>query len=210
MAGKWVDNPYARADREVRVRDEEYDHNQLPTYGDPAQPAIAGRAGPELHKVEAGTLSAAGALVLSLVAVWWFPAFRATDSGQGWALTLAACSLLMLAACGYQLFGWRRALRVWRGRAPDRLSRLSSGSWLVHVLSYAVVAVAVWAAVAGSAAAGWSATAAVLLLVALALLIVALLLGAVQYVRASGPPGTVPAHMHRLTERDDRRAGRRV
>jgi len=188
------------------VRDEQYADRQLPAYGEPAQPAIAARVRPELRKVEVGTGLAALALVLSLAAVWRFPAFAgAQEGGRSWAGTMAGCCLVLLAVCGFQLLGWRRALAVWSGRSSRPLGRLSAWSWAVHALSYPVVMLATWACVAGSIAAGWSATATLLLVLALVSLLAAQVLAAVQYVRASGPPGTVPAHMRRLLARNDRR-----
>lgn len=191
------------------MRDEQYAERELPAYGEAAQPAIVARVRPELRKVDLGTALAALALLLSLAAVWRFPEFAGgEEAGRGWAITMAVCSLVLLGICGFQLLGWRRAQAVWQGRSTRPLKRLSAQSWAAHLASYAVLAVAVAAAVAGSAAAGWSATATTLLLLALILLLVAQVLAAVQYVRASGPPGTVPAHMRRLLDRDDRRSHR--
>jgi len=187
------------------VRDEGYTERELPAYGEPAQPAIAARAGTELRKVRTGTALAGLALVLSLVAVWVFPAFSGgTGAGRVWAVALAVCGAVLLAICAFQLLAWQRSLAAWTGRAPRPLAPLSAASWAVYLVSYPVLGVAVWAAVAGSAAAGWTAAATVLMILALVLLIAANLLAADQYVRASGPPGTLPAHMHTLTERDDR------
>jgi hypothetical protein len=190
------------------VRDEDYAERELPAYGAPAQPAVAARMGPELRKVSLGTGLAALALVVSLLAVWRFPEFAAADSGRDWAITLAGSALAMLAVCGFQLGSWRTALAAWEGRRRVDIRRLSARSWLAHLLSYVSAVVALVAAVAGSAAAGWSAISAVLMVLALVLLGAAQVLAGVQYVRASGPPGTVPAHMSRLLAREDRRTGR--
>jgi hypothetical protein len=54
---------------------------------------------------------------------------------------------------------------------------------------------------AASAAAGWSAASAGLLAVAFILVLAAQVLAGVQFLRPSGPPGTLPAHMRRLIEK---------
>jgi hypothetical protein len=61
---------------------------------------------------------------------------------------------------------------------------------------------------AASQESGWSSTSAVLTAFGLAFAIGGQVLAGVQYLRASGPPGTIPAHMRRLIERDRARAGR--
>ena len=61
------------------------------------------------------------------------------------------------------------------------------------------------ACMAASADAGWTATAAILLAMTLVLLLAAQVLAGVQYLRPSGPPGTVPTHMRRMMERQSRR-----
>ena len=53
----------------------------------------------------------------------------------------------------------------------------------------------------GSAAAGWSSASAVLLAVVLIFVFAAQVLGGVQFLRTSGPPGTLPAHIRRMKER---------
>jgi hypothetical protein len=67
-----------------------------------------------------------------------------------------------------------------------------------------------WACLAGMADAGWSATAGILLAVTMVLIIAGQVLAGVQYLRPSGPPGTVPAHMRRLVRRAEARQGRRL
>ncbi len=61
---------------------------------------------------------------------------------------------------------------------------------------------------AGSAEAGWTAAAATLLALTLLMILAAQVLGGVQFLRPSGPPGTLPAHMRRLIQRAQPRAYR--
>lgn len=195
------------------MRDEEYPAEQIPEYGTEAQPAIVARMTPHLRMTQAGTLAAALAFVAGIAAVVTYPAFVGPDylggsSGRAWTITAAVCAGLLLAICGYQLWAWRQAMLVWRGERHRDLRPLARISWILHLSSYAVVVVALWASIAGSAAASWSATSSLLLVVALASMLAAQVLAAVQYVRDTGPPGTIPAHMRRLIDRERAKAKR--
>ena len=185
------------------MRDEEYQAGQIGAYGAQEQPAVAARMTPHLRLTQVGAGAGVASVVAAVAALVVFPRFTtASASGLGWSVLLGVCSLAMTGICVVQLVAWRQAMDWWRGRrdaGPTRLARLS---WWLHVGSYLVAVVALWAALAGSAVAGWSATAAVLLTVALVLLLAAQILGGVQYVRDSGPPGTVPAHMRALLARE--------
>ena len=185
------------------MRDEEYQPDQLAAYGAREQPAVAARMTPHLRMTRAGAGAAVLSVLATVAAVLTFPRFTTTTaSGLGWAVLMLACCLAMLGICVVQLVAWRRAMDWWRGRRAEGPARLAPVSWWLHVGSYLVAVTALWSAMAGSAAAGWSATAATLLAVALVLLLAAQILGAVQYVRPSGPPGTIPAHLRRMVERE--------
>jgi hypothetical protein len=187
----------------MRMRDEEYDSDQIPAYGAPEQPAVAARMTPHLRMTWVGAALAALSVLAAVAALVTFPRFTtASASGLGWAVLLLVCCVLMLAICGVQLAAWRQAMAWWRGRRDVGPAKLAPVSWWLHVSSYLVAVVALWAAMAGSAAAGWAATAADLLGAALVLVLGAQILGGVQYVRASGPPGPVPVHMRRLLARE--------
>jgi hypothetical protein len=152
---------------------------------------------------QVGTGLAVLAVLAAVAALLTFPRFTtASASGIAWSVLLLVCCVLMLGICVVQLAAWRQAMAWWGGRREVGPAKLAPVSWWLHVTSYVVAVVALWAAMAGSAAAGWSATAADLLAVALLLLLGAQILGAVQYVRASGPPGTIPTHMRRLLARE--------
>ena len=185
------------------MRDEEYQADQIAAYGAGEQPAVVARMTPHLRMTQVGAGLAVASVLASVAALVTFPRFTtATASGLGWAVLMLVCCLLMLAICAVQLVAWRRAMDLWRGRRDTGPGMLAPVSWWSHVGSYLVAVVALWAALSGSALAGFSATAATLLPVALLLVLAAQILGGVQYVRASGPPGTVPAHMRRLLARE--------
>lgn len=195
------------------MRDEEYEAHQIPAYGESAQPAIAARMKPHLRMTQAGTVAALLAVVACVVALIAFPNFVGPDyaggtSGLAWTVTALICAIALLGICVVQLVGWMRAMAIWRGERDGDLRTLTRVSWIVHASSYAALVLALWACIAGSAAASWSATSAVFLALGLALMLTAQVLAAVQYVRVSGPPGTIPAHMRRLIERERLKAQR--
>lgn len=194
------------------VRDEEYAPGDIPAYGADAQPAIAARMAPHLRLTQIGT--ALGVLaVMTAVAAWaTYPAFGPDlpggQGGQVWTIVAVVCAVVLLAGCVFQLWGWRRAMADWRDDRHASLRWVRTTSYVVHLVSYAVVLVALWACIAGCVAAGFAATSSALLTVTVLLMLGAQTLAAVQYVRESGPPGTVPAHMRRLIERDRARVAR--
>ena len=186
------------------MRDEEYQAEQIPAYGAHEQPAIAARTGRHLRVVQFGTLAGLAAVLLAGIALLLYPDINGRYEGRGWAVTLTVCAVAMLVICVVQLRSWVRALAVWRDRPTSSPGRLLQVSWVAHLVSYAVVLVAIWATIVGVIEAGWTATSSVLMLLTLLALVAAQTLAGVQYVRAAGPPGTLPAHMRRLVARENR------
>lgn len=184
------------------MRDEEYPADQIGAYGAGEQPAVAARMTPHLRLTQAGVVAAALAVVAAAASTASFPRFTTEATGVGWAVFALVCAVLMLGICVLQLAAWRQAMAWWGGRRSSPPAPLARVSWWLHVGSYLVALGALYAGISGSAAAGWTATAATLLTVALVLVLAAQVLGAVQYVRPSGPPGTVPTHMRRLLARE--------
>jgi hypothetical protein len=188
------------------MRDEEYRSEQIPSYGEPAQPVVASRTARHLRMIALGTAVAGLAVVLAVLAVITYP--DAFDiAGRGYAVAALVCSLLLLALCAAQLIFWRLATQDWRGHRHDDLGTLSRISFGAHLLAYVVAATTVVVTILGIVEAGWLAAASSLLFGSLVAMLAALVLAGVQYVRASGPPGNVPAHMHALLARS-RRSGR--
>jgi len=183
------------------MRDAEYRAEQIAAYGSTEQPAIAARMRPHLRLTQAGVACAAVGVVLAAAALALFPSFTGSAEGRGWAVTALVSAVVMLAICVTQLVVWRIAMASWRGVRPEDLHAEARVSWVAHLISYAVALVALFAGMAGSAAAGWTATSAVLLALTLLMVLAAQALAAVQFLRPSGPPGTLPAHMRRLIAR---------
>ena len=183
------------------MRDEEYGSDQIGSYGASEQPAVAARMAPHLRMTIIGSVCALLAVIAGAVAIALFPSFSADDPGVGWAITALAATLFMLAAAVIQVFVWRRAMASWRGLRMQDLHGEARLSWITHLTSYAVALVGLFGCMAASADAGWSSNAAVLLGLALLMILAAQVLAGVQYLRPSGPPGTLPAHMRRLIER---------
>jgi hypothetical protein len=180
------------------MRDEVDPARQIAAYGETAQPAIAARMAPHVRLTQVGAACAAVAVIAAAAAVVNFPLFAGAESGLGWADGALVSAVLMLAICVIQVVIWRRAMASWRGeRVPD-LRREKQVSWIAHVASYVVGLAALFTTMEGSAAAGWSSISAGLLAVTLVLLLAAQVLAGVQFLRSSGPPGTIPAHIRRL------------
>ncbi len=96
-------------------------------------------------------------------------------------------------------------MAVWKGHGTADLEQLGKRSFVAQIVSYVVVAAAVAASVTSIVIASWLATSSVLAMIALFFMIAAQVLAGVQYVRASGPPGALPAHMHKAIASQQRR-----
>jgi hypothetical protein len=185
--------------------DEPYHPDQIGAYGATEQPAIAARMTPHLRLIMAGAICSLLGVLTAIGALATFPAFSPSDTGSGWAVVALITAVAMLAVCVIQVLVWRRAMASWRGIRVQDLHGEARLSWIAHLVSYAIVLVALWVCIAGSVEAGLTATAATLLAVTLLLIIGGQVLAGVQYLRPSGPPGTLPAHMRRLIELNRRR-----
>lgn len=188
------------------MRDARYSPEQIGAYGATEQPAVAARMTPHLRMTEIGAGCALVAVVCAALAVARFPVFSGSGAtGVGWAIAALVGAVLILAICVIQVAVWLRAMASWRGRRIQDLHGEARLSWISHLASYPVVLVALLGSIAGSAYATWSASASVLLGLSLLFVLVAQVLSGVQYLRPSGPPGTLPAHMRRLVERSQQR-----
>ncbi len=190
------------------VRDAEYPAELIPEYGATEQPAIVARMAPHLRMTYVGAICAAGSVAAAAAALAVFPFFTDDRTGLGWAIAALGAAVLMLAICVIQVVVWRRAMASWRGERLQDLHAEARLSWYAHIASYVAALIGLFACMAGSAEAGWTATAAVLLGLTLLLILAAQVLGGVQFLRPSGPPGTLPAHMRRIVARSQAAARR--
>ena len=173
----------------------------IAAYGATAQPAIAARMAPHLRLTQIGAVCAGLAVIASAVAVALFPSFAGTGPERGWAIGALVSAALMLIICAIQVIVWRRAMASWSGRRLHDLHGEARLSWIVHLVSYAVALAALFTCMQGSDAAGWVTASAGLLAMTLFLVLAAQVLAGVQFLRPSGPPGTLPAHIRRLKEK---------
>lgn len=176
----------------------DFSAGRVPAYGSSEQPAIADRMTPYLKLTYVGAAAAALAVVAAVIGLVGFPSFASSGTGEGWAVALLVAAVVMLAICLGQVVLWRRAYAAWRGRVTTDLRSESRLSWVLHLLSYAAVLVALLSGIAASAATGFTTAPAVELTLAMALVVLAQVLAGVQFVRPDGPPGTIPAHLRRL------------
>jgi hypothetical protein len=182
------------------MSDDEELARRLAPYGATVQPAIASRMAPHLRLTQIGAVCAGLAVLAAAVALALFPSFAGAGPGRSWAIGALVSAALMLAICLIQVVVWRRAMASWSGRRPHDLYGEARLSWIVHLLSYAVALAALFTCMEGSDAAGWVTASAGLLAITLLLVIAAQVLAGVQFLRPSGPPGTLPAHIRRLKE----------
>ena len=174
---------------------------QVAAYGATAQPAIAARMAPHLRLTRIGTVCGVVAVIAATAAVAVFPRFAGAGPGLGWAVGALVSAALMLIICVIQIAVWRRAMASWLGKRVQDLQGERQLSWIAHLTSYAVALAALFTCLGGSAAAGWSSASAFLLAVTLLFVLAAQVLAGVQFLRPSGPPGTLPAHIRRLSRR---------
>lgn len=186
------------------MRDETYRRDQIPAYGGGGQLALVERGGRLLRMSQLGNALAVVAVLAALAAVLTYPAFE-DGVGRGWAIAAFVCSVLLLAVCTFQHLSWQQAMAVWKGHGTADLEQLGQRSFVAQIVSYVVVAAAVAASVTSIVIASWLATSSVLAMIALFFMIAAQVLAGVQYVRASGPPGALPAHMHKAIASQQRR-----
>jgi hypothetical protein len=187
-------------DEEQLMLDEEHRAERTSALGTGAQPAVALEMAPQLGQTRVGNGVAVLGVAASIAAVVTFPDLAGSRSGQGWAIGALVTSVVMLAICTAQHLIWLRAMATWKGERSDELAPLARISWIAHLVSYAVVLFGLYACIAGSLAAGPTATASALLAFTLLFLVVAQVLAGVQFLRTSGPSGTIPAHLRRLGE----------
>jgi hypothetical protein len=177
----------------------------IAAYGATAQPAIAARMAPHLRLTQIGAACAGLGVVAAAVAVALFPSFAGAGAGRSWAIGALVSAALMFVITLIQVVVWRRAMASWSGRRPHDLHGEARLSWIVHLVSYAIALAALFTCMEGSDAAGWVTASAGLLAITLILLLAAQVLAGVQFLRPSGPPGTLPAHIRRLREQSRRR-----
>jgi hypothetical protein len=185
------------------MRDEEYSPEQIPSYSGGEQLALAARMRPQLRMTQIGNVFAGLAVVAAVVALILYPNLWGNFEGRGWAVAAVVCAASLLAICTFQHVCWLLAMAVWEGRSHRELRPLSVAGFVAQIVSYFVVVVALWVAVTAIAILQWTATSAILLMVMLLFMMAAQVLAGIQYVRVTGPPGAVPAHMHKVVEREN-------
>jgi hypothetical protein len=151
--------------------------------------------------VAVGSILATLAVILSLLALTAASTGVAPTTAGPWIITLLVCAGVMGLLCVVQQRLWLRAWNAWRSDVPSHGQRLS---WVLHVASYPVVVLGIFAGIAASQAVGFAGSVANWSTLALVPLIGSQVVGAVRVVSESGPPGTVPTHVRRLGARIER------
>lgn len=188
------------------MRDEAYRREQIPTYGSGGQQlALAERSASLLRRSQIGNGLAAVAVLTALAAVLTYGDFYGAFAGRAWTIAVLVCSVLLLGICTFQHVSWQRAIATWRGRSAADLHSLARRSFAAQLASYVVVAVALVTSIVSIVIASWAATSSILLMITMLLMVAAQILAGVQYVRETGPPGALPAHMHKAIESQQHR-----
>ena len=151
--------------------------------------------------VAIGSILATLAVIFALLGITAASTGVAPTTAVPWIITLLVCAALMGVLCVAQQRLWLRAWNAWRSDVPQRGSRLS---WVLHVVSYPVVVVGIFAGIAASQAVGFAGSVANWSTLALLPLIGSQVVGAVRVVSETGPPGTVPTHLRALAARIER------
>jgi hypothetical protein len=184
------------------MRDEQYAPQDLPSYGAHEQPALVSRTHRHLRTTRLGVVVAAVGLGCAVVALLTYPDIDGVYEGRSWVVTLVGCNVAMLVLCLWQHLSWRRASQVWHGQRDNDLAAVVAVSWILHLVSYAVALIALVVSVVGLFEVGRYATTAIFVVLAVLALLAGQVMAGVQYVRAEGPPGTVPAHLRVSHEHD--------
>jgi len=179
------------------VRDEEYSADQIPAYGLRTQPHLAKRGRQTLTTVLIGTALALLSTLAALVAVIGYPSLIG-EAGQSEVRVGLWCALGMLLITGYQSVSWYLAWQEWLGRRDFNLNAFALVSYIIQFVSYAVVLAGMWFILSAMLIAGVATLAFWMLAVALIALVAAQIIAATEYLRSSGPAGTVPGHMRAL------------
>ncbi len=120
--------------------------------------------------------------------------------GRGEAQVAVIVAIVLLVIIIVQAVGWAVAGRVWSGRSRLNLQPLGAVSYVAHLLSYPAVLVGMWEMLSAMVIAHVQTMSFWMFAVGLVALVAAQIIGATEYLRRSGPPGTLPAHLRRLVE----------
>ena len=152
--------------------------------------------------VAVGSVLATVAVILSLLAVTAASSGPTSTTARPWVVALLVCAALTGALCVVQQRLWLRAWNVWRRDLTARVGERVS--WVVHLVSYPVVVVGIFAGITASRDVGFAGAVANWSTLALLPLIGSQVVGAVRHVSPAGPPGTIPTHVRRLSARIER------
>jgi cation transport ATPase len=150
----------------------------------------------QLSITAVGTVIAVGGAVSAVIGMIEYPWQSGNATGPA-RLTVAGAGTVAL-SCLILLGCWLVASGGWRRADSGPYERLRRFALAVHVLSYVAVLVGMFGALAASALAGWDSPSGVYFGVGFLLIIFGQIAAGTQYLRSSGPAGTVPNHLRRL------------
>jgi hypothetical protein len=152
--------------------------------------------------VAVGSILATLSIIFALFALTAASRGATTTTAVPWIITLLVCAGIVGILCVVQQRLWLRAWNLWRVDPSAMVAERFS--WVVHLVSYPVVVVGIFAGIAASHDVGFAGAVSNWSTLALVPLIGAQVLGAVQHLRKEGPPGTIPTHVRTLAARIER------
>lgn len=154
-------------------------------------------AAAELVPVRLGTTLAAVALAAAVVVLVLSPS---QDAGVWPVVGVASAGPLFLIASG-QLWGWQRA----RHDATVLSGGIARLSFWLHVLSYPLALLGMFAMLTVLVAANFADGRSVIMLFGVIALVLGQGLAAARFLRRGGAPGTIAGHLRRLRDLERRR-----
>lgn len=119
-------------------------------------------------------------------------------AGYGFRLMAVIAIAVLMVCCGVNAWAWHAQLGRWRTGSDEGFAQRWRVSLAAHLISYVAVLIGMYGTLEGSALAGWSSIVGTLHGIAFILIIFGQIIGGTQYLRRSGPPGTVPTYLRRL------------
>jgi hypothetical protein len=163
---------------------------------------LVARAQRNAMLVAVGSILATLSIILALLALTAASRGVTSTTAVPWIITLLVCAGITGGLCVIQQRLWLRAWNLWRVDPSAMIAQRFS--WVVHLVSYPVVVVGIFAGIAASHDVGFAGAVSNWATLALVPLIGAQVLGAVQNLRKEGPSGTIPTHVRQLAARIER------
>ena len=161
----------------------------------------------DLPVIRWGTAMSAVALAAALVEL----ILESVSAGAGvvlaWVIVAMVCAAVMTGICSFQWWASGRVVAAEDAVVETRAGRLRPVSWWLHIGSYLVVLVGMFAMLNVLVGVVVADGRTVLMLCGVLALVLGQVIGATRHLRVAGPPGTLATHLARLRKLEQRRIG---